>query len=179
VEWTAGEVYEVAWTLQANHGGGYSYRLCPADHTEWKLDEDCFNAHPLVMVGQSALRWGGVGGRVLPFDAVTVKEGTKSGVQWRKNPVPRAWKGKDNTWGEGSNHEQTGWGFQPVCEDDGQDRTGTGQSCTGEWGPYNMEIVDKVQIPADLPAGKWVLNWRLDCDESNQIWQSCGDLSII
>merc|ERR1740117_444564 len=179
VEWTAGEVYEVAWTLQANHGGGYSYRLCPADHTEWKLDEDCLNAHPLVMVGQSALRWGGVGGRVLPFDAVTVKEGTKAGVQWRKNPVPRAWKGKNNTWGEGSNHEQTGWGFQPVCEDDGEDRTGTGQSCTGEWGPYNMEIVDKVQIPADLPAGKWVLNWRLDCEESNQIWQSCGDLSII
>ena len=27
VEWTAGGVYEVAWTLQANHGGGYSYRL--------------------------------------------------------------------------------------------------------------------------------------------------------
>ena len=44
------------------------------------------------MVGQSALRWGGVGGRVLPFDAVTVTEGTKAGVQWRKNPVPRAWK---------------------------------------------------------------------------------------
>ena len=27
VEWTVGGVYEVAWTLQANHGGGYSYRL--------------------------------------------------------------------------------------------------------------------------------------------------------
>ena len=23
-----GKTYEVAWALQANHGGGYSYRLC-------------------------------------------------------------------------------------------------------------------------------------------------------
>ena len=24
--WKAGGTYDVAWTLQANHGGGYSYR---------------------------------------------------------------------------------------------------------------------------------------------------------
>ena len=30
---TAGEVVEVAWTHKAWHGGGYQYRLCPADHT--------------------------------------------------------------------------------------------------------------------------------------------------
>ena len=27
--WKAGGVYDVAWRMQANHGGGYSYRLCP------------------------------------------------------------------------------------------------------------------------------------------------------
>jgi len=31
VTWKAGETVEVAWALQANHGGGYQYRLCPAD----------------------------------------------------------------------------------------------------------------------------------------------------
>jgi len=175
VEWATGAEYEVAWTLQANHGGGYSYRLCPASLA---LDEDCFNMWPLKMVGQSQLRWGGAGGRTLPFDAWDVTEGTKAGVMWRKNPVPRAWKTKAGEWGKGSNHLQTGMGFQPVCEDDGMDQKGTGQSCTGEWGPYNMEIVDTVAIPKDLPAGKWVLNWRLDCEESNQIWQSCGDVTI-
>ena len=41
-------------------------------------------------------------------------------------------------------------------------------------GPYNMEIVDRVVIPEDLPPGKWVLNWRMDQEESNQIWQSCA-----
>merc|ERR1712154_361686 len=45
----------------------------------------------LNMVGKSMLRWGGEGGRELPFDAVTVTEGTNAGVMWRKNPVPRAW----------------------------------------------------------------------------------------
>lgn len=175
VEWKAGAEYEVAWTLQANHGGGYSYRLCPADST---LNEDCFNAHPLKMVGKSTFRWGGKGGRTLSFDPVEVTEGTKAGVMWRKNMVPRAWHTKTGEWGSGSNQDQTGIGFEPVCEDQGQDRQGTHQSCTGEWGPYNMEIVDRVLVPKDLKPGSWVLNWRLDCEESNQIWQSCGDVTV-
>mmetsp|Transcript_99003 Transcript_99003/g.154770 ORF Transcript_99003/g.154770 Transcript_99003/m.154770 type:complete len:412 (-) Transcript_99003:100-1335(-) len=175
VKWIAGMEYEVAWTIQANHGGGYSYRLCPANET---LNEECFNKYPLTMVGQSALRWGGVGGRTLFYDAVTVTEGTKAGVMWRKNPIPRAWKTKDGKWGQGSNHNQTGMGFEPVCEDHGMDMTGTQQSCTGMWGPFNLEIVDKVLIPAEFSSGNWVLNWRMDQEESNQIWQSCADVSI-
>lgn len=176
VQWAAGMEYEVSWTLQANHGGGYSYRLCPAN---MDLNEDCFNQHPVSMVGQSALRWGGVGGKTLHFDAVTITEGTKAGVMWRKNPVPRSWKTEDGKWGAGSNHMQSGMGFRPMCKDEGMDREGTQQSCTGEWGPYNMEIVDRVIIPSDLPAGEWVLNWRMDQEESNQIWQSCSDITIV
>eukprot|EP00964_Phaeocystis_antarctica_P099999 scaffold65733_cov60-Phaeocystis_antarctica.AAC.3 len=177
VAWAAGGTYEVAWTLQANHGGGYSYRLCPLGAAA--LDEECFNRWPLQMVGRSALRWGGEGGRTLHYDAVTVSEGTKAGVMWRKNPVPRAWiDRRTGAWGKGSNQPQTGWGFEPVCEDDGMDQKGTGQSCTGMWGPYNLEIVDQVKVPAGLPSGKWVLNWRMDQEESNQIWQSCADITI-
>ena len=84
--WLAGSVVEVGWAIAANHGGGYSYRLCPLGATA--LDEECFNRWPLQMVGRSALRWGGEGGRTLRYDAVTVSEGTKAGVMWRKNPVP-------------------------------------------------------------------------------------------
>ena len=54
----------------------------------------------------------------------------------------------------------------------------TVQSCTGMWGPYNLEIVDTVRIPHDLPEGRWVLNWRMDQEESNQIWQSCADVTV-
>jgi len=168
---------EVAWTLQANHGGGYAYRLCPLGAT---LDEDCFNRNGLEMVGPSMLRWGGEGGRTLRFDAVSVGgAATKAGVMWRKNPVPRAWKDRaTGRWGNGSNHNQTGWGFEPVCADEGMDQQGTAQACTGMWGPYNLEIVDTVRIPHALPEGRWVLSWRMDQEESNQIWQSCADVTV-
>ena len=78
--------------------GCYSYRLCPLGATA--LDEECFNRWPLQMVGRSALRWGGEGGRTLRYDAVTVSQGTKAGVMWRKNPVPRAWiDRRTGAWG--------------------------------------------------------------------------------
>ena len=33
-------------------------------------------------------------------------------------------------------------------------------------------------IPADLPAGEWVLGWRWDCEQSTQVWASCSDMTI-
>ena len=42
----------------------------------------------------------------------------------------------------------------------------------------NLEVVDAVKIPADLPPGKYVLQWRWDCEESDQIWASCSDVAI-
>lgn len=183
VTWAPGSVVEVAWTLQANHGGGYSYRMCPLSEA---LNEECFKKQPLDFVGPSVFRWGGVEGRTHSFDAVQVGgAGTNTtspaGSQWRLNPVPRSWRdpstgawgfNHQSAWPIASNEHQTGEGFQPFCDNSAN------ASCSGEWGPYNMEIVDKVQIPADLPEGDWVLGWRLDCEESNQIWQSCSDVRI-
>ena len=42
-----------------------------------------------------------------------------------------------------------------------------------------LEIVDMVRVPAGTPAGEYVLGWRWDCEESNQIWQSCSDVSVV
>ena len=42
----------------------------------------------------------------------------------------------------------------------------------------DLEIVDRVQIPKGTPPGDYVLNWRYDCEESNQVWQSCVDITI-
>ena len=41
-----------------------------------------------------------------------------------------------------------------------------------------VEIVDEIVIPKGLKVGGWVLGWRWDCEESNQIWQSCSDVTI-
>ena len=43
-----------------------SYRLCPADQ---KLTESCFQRLPLRFVGNSSLRWGGVGGEQVSWVA--------------------------------------------------------------------------------------------------------------
>ena len=39
--WKAGSVVETIWSIRANHGGGYQYRLCPL---QAKLTEACFQA---------------------------------------------------------------------------------------------------------------------------------------
>ena len=42
--WKIGGVATVTWNVRNNHGGGYSYRLCPASEP---LTEECFKAHQL------------------------------------------------------------------------------------------------------------------------------------
>jgi len=191
VTWKAGDAVEVAWSVLANHGGGYQYRLCPASEA---LTEECFHRMPLPFVGQQSLRWdrkigsrsdaGGVAGRgdassadskQIWFDGTYVTNGTvPTGSQWARNPLPR------------NDHHQTGAGFAPACvEPDDCDVTARCCGidpmrcrCSGLWGPYNVEIVDKVRVPKGLPAGDYVLGWRWDCEESNQVWMSCSDVAI-
>ena len=167
---------EVAWASKAWHGGGYTYRLCPADA---ELNEACFQKTSLAFVGNSSLRWGGVGGKRVSFNTTAlgwqVSEGTvPAGSTWRKNPIPRG----PHAW------SFYGASSEPVCEESpactGALKTspppGTCK-CSGEWNDA-VEIMDHVAIPKGLKAGKWVLGWRWDCEESTQIWTSCSDVTI-
>ena len=40
------------------------------------------------------------------------------------------------------------------------------------------QVSDKVIIPADIKPGAYVVSWRMDCEETAQIWQNCGDVMI-
>ena len=42
------QVIETLWSIRANHGGGYQYRLCPLEDT---LTEECFKKMPMVRGG--------------------------------------------------------------------------------------------------------------------------------
>jgi hypothetical protein len=42
--------------------------------------------------------------------------------------------------------------------------------------PYS--IIDEVAVPTDLEPGDYLLSWRWDCEQSNQIWQNCADIRI-
>ena len=50
-------------------------------------------------------------------------------------------------------------------------------ACSGDW--TGGVISDHVQLPAALPPGDYVLGWRWDCEESNQVWASCSDVTIV
>ena len=101
--------------MQANHGGGYSYRLCPLGAAA--LDEECFN--------RWRSRWwagrrcdGGRGRAHAPLRCGDGARGDQGGRHVAQEPVPRPQDRRTGAWGKGSNHPQTGWGFEPVCEDD-------------------------------------------------------------
>ena len=49
--------------------------------------------------------------------------------------------------------------------------------CSGDW-TLGM-VADKVKIPKDTKPGKYVVSWRMDCEETAQIWQNCADVNIV
>lgn len=178
--WAAGGSYEVGWTIAAHHGGGYAYRLAPADGP---LTEEAFREIPLDFVGNSILRWGGDRSTQLEFNTTEkgweTNQGTiPEGSTWRKLPIPTI------LW------EREGPSFEPLCEESQECKEaatrGAGKAgvcrCSGHsnGGPLlpNLEIVDLVKIPSDLKPGKYVLQWRWDCEETDQVWASCSDVTV-
>lgn len=157
--------------------GGYTYRLCPA---ESELNEACFQKTSLAFVGNSSLRWGGVGGETVSFSPAArgweVSTGTiPEGSVWRKFPIPRT----VSEW------YMYGASFDPVCDESDACKGSHYKppppgvcKCSGDWNDQ-VEIVDRVAIPEGLAPGKYVLGWRWDCEESTQVWTSCSDVTIV
>jgi hypothetical protein len=40
-------------------------------------------------------------------------------------------------------------------------------------------IEDELRVPANLPAGDYVLGWRWDCEMTSQVWSSCADITLV
>lgn len=178
--WRAGALVEVGWTIMAHHGGGYAYRLCPKGAD---LSEACFQKMPLKFEGLSALRWDGDRTAQLEFNASArgweTSMGTvPAGSTWRKTPIPTI------LW------EREGPSFDPVCDESEACRAaataGHGTQgvcrCSGHsnGGPLlpNLEMVDTVRIPATIASGDYVLQFRWDCEETDQVWAQCSDVRI-
>jgi len=116
--WKKGEVVEVAWAITANHGGGYSWRLCKKSV---KVSEECFQRNVLRFAGNvSFLQYSDTipnreGFLKLPRFALplmTVSEGTfPRGSQWARNPIPSCFYCDQSKCGTGLPN-LTEW-FQP------------------------------------------------------------------
>lgn len=93
--WKKGEVVEVAWAITANHGGGYSWRLCKSSGN---ITEECFQQNVLKFAGNTSWlqysdklpnREGVISLPRFELPLVVVSEGTfPRGSQWARNPIP-------------------------------------------------------------------------------------------
>lgn len=196
--WIAGASAEVAFALQANHGGGYQYRLCPADE---ELSEECFQRHPLDYVSDDQwLQYGPDGldtNNRTRIKAVRVTTGVMpNGSVWTRNPIPAC--GDSFRGGSCDNFR-----MRPLhCTREGQFPPPVkgahgfgGAACTleqralkhhkrctctpDEFKQKSLQfgIVDKVKVPSK--PGKYVLSWRWDTEQSPQVWGQCADVTIV
>lgn len=93
--WRKGDEVEVAWAMTANHGGGYSWRLCKKSNN---ISEECFQRQVLRFAGNVSWlqysdkmpnREGLISLPRFPLPLVVVSEGTfPKGSQWARNPIP-------------------------------------------------------------------------------------------
>jgi len=197
-QWIAGSVAQVAMGLRANHGGGYQYRLCPADSD---LNEACFQSNPLQYVNNtSTLFWiapeSGKASTPLTINATRLEVNSATNV-WTKNPVPAyncfsggapdefvhkpgagsgcAGAGPQFTPPEGL--EDGYWGFFSVDTEQGADvpsgETEGEDPQSPKWLPF---IGDYVRVPDT--AGHYILSWRWDSEQTPQVWTNCADIYI-
>jgi len=185
--WVAGRTAEVAWGIYANHGGGYSYRLCPADR---ELTEACFKEHQLTLLGDKQwLQWDhgrNVDNRT-EINAIRLDEGTvPEGSQWTRNPIPACAGPEDSISLGAFNTPCTEPQFDPPVRDIfgfGGGSCGSslpGTECTPERfeeQTFDFGVVDTAQVP-NLPEGKYVLSFRWDAEQTPQVWTSCADVTI-
>eukprot|EP01102_Stenamoeba_stenopodia_P003625 TRINITY_DN1379_c0_g1_i1.p1 TRINITY_DN1379_c0_g1~~TRINITY_DN1379_c0_g1_i1.p1 ORF type:complete len:402 (-),score=53.72 TRINITY_DN1379_c0_g1_i1:32-1237(-) len=87
--WVAGSNVEVGFAITANHGGGYSYRLCKADGV---VNEDCFTK--TVLQFASDKQWIQMSPLIVPggpryeIPLYKISNGTyPPGSEWARNPV--------------------------------------------------------------------------------------------
>lgn len=201
--WAAGTWVEVAWGVRYNHGGGYQYRLCPANEP---LTEECFQRHPLEFDRtKQVLKWNNgtleypMGSKAIFVDGDAVRP---KGSTWARNPIPRIWDSKTGLHNpeacpgpttRDAHSPQGCLAFPAPCPWDTYTKTGllpcehangTAGKCDGDgMGQCSSDWVvgvvsDQVFIPSDLAAGEYVLGWRWDCEETAQIWQNCADVTI-
>jgi len=198
VVWTRGSKVEVAWSISANHGGGYSYRLCKADGD---ISEECFQKTQLKFAGTtSAIIY--ADGTRNEFKMEKVTEGTyPEGSEWARDPVPGcylcdAYTNCGAPLSPVPGPVKSKWNEQVTCCamcDGAGASASTGRCPEGtetqfpEAYPgisgfgkhiWNWAISDYVMIPEDIEAGEYLLGWRWDCEESTQVWQNCADIII-
>jgi len=176
--WKRGSVQETGWGITANHGGGYAFRLCKVPPEGVRgITEECFKKNYLKFVGDKQwIQWGSNKATRKEIPAIRTSVGTfPEGSQWTKNPVP-ACRGRGGSGGFSDWRVwcDRGTQFKPPIPG----LQGFGSNMRYPKYVMKFTIVDHVRVPTDIPTGKYVLSWRWDCEETNQVWNTCADINI-
>jgi len=175
--WERGAKAEVGWGMIANHGGGYSYRLCKVgEEGPGGVTEECFQKTPLTFASEDSwVQYGWDEGSRVMFKANRTTKGTyPPGSEWTMNPIPVC------------NSTAMGW-LDPSCSDGtefpprGPGLQGVGEHYDGVdyYGPdFLWTLMDEVEVPVNLETGKYVLSFRWDCEATPQIWNACSNIVI-
>lgn len=185
--WKAGGLADVSWSIAAQHGGGYQYRLCPKK-AGVPLTEECFQAHPLAFAGDHHfVRFNDGSVPTFHINATELSTGTlPAGSTWRRNPIPACNCDVGGGCSQGGAGYHKPYEYAPDPISSGVCPTGTmfpapfknaaGMVGALTYDPITYSIVDQVKVPD--AEGEYVLSWRWDCEETNQVWNSCADIRI-
>jgi hypothetical protein len=174
--WKRGTRAVVGWGILANHGGGYSYRLCKVGKGgPGAVTEECFQKTPLRFASENSwVQYGWDEDTRVVFKANRTMEGTSPpGSEWTMNPIPVC------------NSTAMGW-MDPSCPNGfefpprGPGLFGTGENIeTPGESDFLWTLMDEVEVPLDLETGDYVLSFRWDCEATPQIWNACSNIVII
>jgi hypothetical protein len=170
--WQAGATATVGWALSAQHSGGYSYRLCPKDSA---LTEACFQSNVLTFATtNSSIHWND--DSAPDREIITRTYIAPDGSNWRTNPIPQCQWSKSGGGIHGAPNDQCAMGtfFETSF---GDSEASNGYLYPANTGKNKFSIMDEVNVP-NTP-GKYLLSWRWDCEEANQVWNSCADIEIV
>lgn len=195
-QWMRGGIVEAAWAISANHGGGYTYRLChitEASHraTSTQVTEHCFQntPPPAFFEPQSYIQDGSDTNSRKTITAYRTTIGTfPAGSMWTRNPIP-AWKctsgGLHGYVFDGITPQPDTacreLNFPPPINNDayygfGGHRAGPQKHLEHTFG---FHIIDRLYVPPSLPLGVYALQWRWDCEATTQIWAQCSFVNIV
>jgi hypothetical protein len=168
--WKAGATAWVGWGMSAQHAGGYSYRLCPKGST---ISEECFQSNTLTFASKNSSIH--LDNSTTSFE-VDRKIRTRTyvapdGTQWRTNPIPACISSTSQYPIHGSPTPDCPIGtmFEPGFIEFTQGFLVPG-------GKNRFSVTDEVNVPTKV--GSYVLSWRWDCEEADQVWTSCADIEI-
>jgi len=171
--------------MAANHGGGYMYRLCKKKPGGNKLlTEECFQQIPLEFVGDKQwVQFGPNEKTRFEFKADRTNQGTTpAGSTWTKNPIPAYNCPSGGALGHAfdgisANHHGC---TKPQFPPPRADLVGFGYHAKDTSNKFALKfaIVDKLRVPDNIPSGEYVLSFRWDVEQTDQVWNTCADIVV-